>query len=261
MSTTPDAQTREALTREAGSREPQTREGQTREAQAREGQTREAQNPPGKRPYQQRLRAESVAQTRQRIVDAARTALTTPPLRTFNMSEVAERAGVVRSTIYAVFGSRRGLLQAVMDDVAERGGWERMREAYRNPDALAAVLASIEAGTRMAATEHPVITAITTLAAVDPDAAAVAAEERERRTRGLDNMLERLKEQGYLRPDLAHDEALDILYILSSFLTFDQLYTERGLSHAAAVDRLVRLFTSTLCRADAGAPSPEKAKP
>jgi AcrR family transcriptional regulator len=209
----------------------------------------------GKRPYRQRLRAESVAQTRQRIVDAARASLTTPPLRTFNLSEVAERAGVVRSTIYAVFGSRVGLLRAVMDDVAERGGWERMRQAYRQPDALTAILDSIEAGTRMAATEHPVITAITALAAVDPDAAVVAAEERERRTRGLDTMLKRLEDQGYLRTDLDRDEALDILYILSSFRTFDQLYTERGLDHPAAVDRLVRLVTSTLCRPEALPPS------
>jgi AcrR family transcriptional regulator len=201
-----------------------------------------------KRTYRQRLRADSTAHTRQRILDASRTLLTTPSLRTFTLSEVAEQAGVVRSTIYGVFGSRRGLLRAVMDDVAARGGWERMREAYRLPDALAAVLGNIEAGTRMAATEHPVIAAIYALAAVDPDAAAVAAETDEARVRGLDVMVRRLADQGYLRSDLEHDQALDILYVLSNFKTFDQLFTERRLEHAAAVELLVRLVTSTLCR-------------
>jgi AcrR family transcriptional regulator len=212
---------------------------------------------PTKRPYRQRLRAESVAQTRQRIIDAARTALITPPPRTFNLSEVADRAGVVRSTIYTVFGSRRGLLQAVLEDVAARGGWERMRAAYRNPDALAALLGNIDAGTRMASDEHPVITAVFALAAVDADAAAVAAEEGEKRRRGLGDMLRRMREQGYLRPDLDDDEALDIAYLLASFRTFDQLYTERGLDQPTAAQRLTRLATSTLCRPEALPPSGE----
>jgi AcrR family transcriptional regulator len=179
---------------------------------------------PERRPYRQKLRAESVAQTRQRILDAARTALTTPPPRTFNLSEVAERAGVVRSTIYTVFGSRLGLLQAVLDDVAARGGWERMRQAYRDPD---------------------------TLAAVDADAAGVADEEAEKRRRGLDDILRRMREQGYLRPDLDPDEALDIAYLLSSFRTFDQLYTERGLDQPTAAARLQRLALATLCKPEA----------
>lgn len=209
-----------------------------------------------RRPYRQKLRAESVAQTRQRILDAARTTLTTPPPRTFNLSEVAERAGVVRSTIYTVFGSRRGLLEAVLDDVAARGGWERMRQAYRDPDALAALLESIDAGTSMAANEHPVITAIFALAPVDSDAAAVAAEEGEKRRRGLSDILRRMGEQGYLRPDLHSDEALDIAYLLSSFRTFDQLYTERGLDQSTAAARLKRLALATLCRPDAPGVAP-----
>jgi hypothetical protein len=41
---------------------------------------------------------------------------------------------------------------------------------------LTAVVASIDAGTRMLATEHPVISAVFAAAMVDPDAAVVAAE-------------------------------------------------------------------------------------
>jgi hypothetical protein len=49
-------------------------------------------------------------------------------------------------------------------------------DILRNPDALTAVVASIDAGTRRQATEHPVISAVFALAMVDPDAAVVAAE-------------------------------------------------------------------------------------
>jgi AcrR family transcriptional regulator len=201
-----------------------------------------------KRPYRQRLRAESSAMTRQRIIDAARQVLTTQPLRSFNLSEVAELARVVRSTIYTVFGSREGLLRAVAQDMTERGGWERMREAFRDPDAWAAIRRNLEEGTRMVASEHPVILAISVLAMVDPDAAAVAAEMDEVRLRGLRSLARRLGEQGYLRPELDHEQAVEILWVLTSWNSFDQLYSGRGLDQPAAAQRLVTMARLTLCR-------------
>ena len=201
-----------------------------------------------KRPYRQRLRAESSAMTRQRIIDAARQVLTAQPPRSFNLSEVAELARVVRSTIYTVFGSREGLLRAVAQDMNERGGWDRMREAIRDPDAWAAVRRNLEEGTRMVATEHPVALAISVLAAVDPDAAVVAAEQDELRLRGLERLARRLGEQGYLRPELDHEQAVEILWVLSSWNTFDQLYSGRGLDQPAAAERLVTMARLTLCR-------------
>ena len=119
-----------------------------------------------------------------------------PAAHGFNLSEVAELARVVRSTIYTVFGSREGLLRAVVQDMSERGGWQRMREAFRDPDAWQAVRRNIEEGTRMAASEHSVVLAITVLAAVDPDAAVVAAEMDDVRLRGLRSLAGRLGEQG-----------------------------------------------------------------
>ena len=201
-----------------------------------------------KRPYRQRLRAESSAMTRQRIIDAARQVLTAQPLRSFNLSEVAELARVVRSTIYTVFGSREGLLRAVAQDMTERGGWDRMREAFRDPDAWSAVRRNLEEGTRLVASEHPVALAISTLAAVDPDAAVVAAELDELRLRGLDSLARRLGEQGYLRPELDHQQAVEILWVLTSWNTFDQLYSGRGLDQPAAAERLVTMARLTLCR-------------
>ena len=200
-----------------------------------------------KRPYRQRLRAESSALTRQRIIESARQVLTTQPFHGFNISEVAELARVVRSTIYTVFGSREGLLRAVAQDMTERGGWERMREAFRDPDAWQAIRRNLEEGTRMIASEHPVALAITVLAAVDPDAAVVAAEMDELRLRGVRSLATRLGEQGYLRPELSQQEAVDILWVLTSWNTFNQLYGGRELDQPVVADRLVTMARLTLC--------------
>jgi AcrR family transcriptional regulator len=210
-----------------------------------------------KRSYHQRLRAESSAQTRQRILEAAREALGAQPRRGFNISEIAEQARVVRSTIYTVFGSREGLLRAVAQDMAERGGWQRMREAFRHPDALVAITRNIEEGTSMAASEHAVALGISSLATVDPDAAAVAAEMDEARLRGLHSLAGRLDEQGYLRPGIDHEQAVDILFVLTSWNTFDQLHTGRGLDQPAIAQRLTTMFRRTLCRPESLAAADE----
>ncbi len=201
-----------------------------------------------KRPYRQRLRAESSASTRRRIIEAARQVLTSRPFRGFNISEVADLARVVRSTIYTVFGSREGLLRAVAQDMTERGGWQRMREAFRDPDAWRAISRNIEEGTTMIASEHSVALAITVLAAVDPDAAVVAAEMDELRLRGLRSLAERLEQQGYLRPELSQQVAVNILWVLTSWNTFDQLYGGRHLNEAEVADHLVTMARLTLCR-------------
>ena len=66
------------------------------------------------RRYLQRTRAESVAETRTRIVAAARRVLAAggDP----SAEAVARRAGVSKQTVYTHFGSNSGLLFAVLDD-------------------------------------------------------------------------------------------------------------------------------------------------
>ncbi len=54
-------------------------------------------------------------------------------------------------------------------------------------------------------------------------------------------MAQRLKDQGYLRPGIGVTEASDVLWVLTSFDTFDQLFTGRGLSEATVAKRVVAM--------------------
>jgi AcrR family transcriptional regulator len=72
------------------------------------------------RPYKQKKRAESQAETRQRIVEAAVDLHTTlGPART-TLSMVAENAGVQRHTLYAHFPDERALFAACSALAMER---------------------------------------------------------------------------------------------------------------------------------------------
>jgi hypothetical protein len=48
-----------------------------------------------------------------------------------------------------------------------------------------------------------------------------------------------MKEQGVLREDLSVKDAEHILWMLTSFESFDELYTKRGLSTARTVKLLI----------------------
>jgi hypothetical protein len=68
------------------------------------------------------------------------------------------------------------------------------------------------------------------------------------RAEGLLHLAERLREQGDLRAELTPPEAADLLWVITSFDTFDQLYTGRGLTREQVGDRLVALAEHSLFR-------------
>ena len=199
-----------------------------------------------KRQYVQRRRAESAQQTRERVLEAARESLRRGPLGAVRVDEVARAAGVARSTVYVLFGSRTGLFDALGVDLLERAGFERIRTAFRLPDAREALRESLRAGQQVYATEPQLTRSIVILASIDPDAVAAVHRFDHGRWPGMRNLSGRLDDQGYLRPDVTRTEAAQTLWLLTSFETFDQLYTERGLSAEAAAQRLVEIAERTL---------------
>ena len=89
------------------------------------------------RPYRSSRRAFTAERTRARLLKAASAMLAARD--SISLDAVAKRAGVTRLTVYNQFGSRRALLEAVFDDMAERGGLHRIREAMTSPDPQAAL--------------------------------------------------------------------------------------------------------------------------
>jgi hypothetical protein len=83
--------------------------------------------------------------------------------------------------------------------------------------------------------------------ASDSVGGAVADVEHER-AGGLAHLARRLAEDGVLREDVTVDEALDVLWVLASFESFDLLFTGRGLPLDRAVELLVTTAERTLLR-------------
>ena len=202
-----------------------------------------------KRQYVQRRRAESSQQTRERILDATRSSLRSGPLGAVKIDDIAREAEVARSTVYVLFGSRAELFDALAVDLLERGGFEQLVATFRLPDARTALFESLRAGIRLYTADPVVTRSIFTLAATDPDAAAAVRRFEHGRWPGMRNLGGRLAAQGHLRLDLSRDEAAQIMWILTSFATFDQLFRERGLTAGTVADRLTAIAERTLLSA------------
>ncbi len=201
------------------------------------------------RKYEQRVRAASADETRQRILDAMYARLRAEPATTVSVDQVAKDAGVARSTVYLVFESRAGLFDALAAYVLQRSGFADINDAVRHPDAREHLHGALRAGARMYAADLEVMRALLSTAQSDPEAVAGAVHRLEEgRMAGMRYLARRLDEQGHLRPDVSQREATDILWVLTSLDTFDLLHTGRGLSPTKAADRLIQLADRTLLR-------------
>ena len=182
------------------------------------------------RRYDQRLRAQSAEETRRRVLDAVYEELREAPARPVSIDRVARAAGVARSTVYVIYGSRAGLFDALAADLLERGGFDRVLEAVADPDPRVTVRDGIAGGVHTFAAHRDVFRALFSMAALDPDAVGGAMHRgEERRARGMARLAKRLARQGALRAGLTAKQAADRLWVLTSFDAFDLLSSGRGL--------------------------------
>src|SRR5215468_7718161 len=89
------------------------------------------------RPYNSEKREAGNEETRLRIVEAARQLLADEANPAdLSMEAIARKANLSRLTIYYQFGSRPGLLEALYDHMAKRGGMFEMRAVFRESDPM-----------------------------------------------------------------------------------------------------------------------------
>ena len=202
----------------------------------------------GTRRYEQKVRATAAEETRRRILDAMRDRLRAAPSEPVSVEKVAQDAGVARSTIYLIFGSRAGLFEALGHHLLERAGFHRIVAAIQAPDPRDALRDSLRASVEVYADERDVARALSSMAQLNPEAVGGAFDVVDHgRAEGLLHLATRLRDHGDLLPQLSPEQAADYLWVITSFDTFDQLYTARGLSRAEVADRLVGLAERAVC--------------
>ncbi len=205
------------------------------------------------RTYRQTRRAEAAEQTRQRVIEAVQSHLRARPAEKLSLDAVARDAAVARSTIYEIFGSRAGLFQAAAQEAYDRTGYAKLVAAGRHDDALEQLRGGLRAATRMHAGERDIFRALYSMYALDPEAVGgVIAGIDEERGAGMSRIARRLDEQGYLAAGMTRSKAAHLLWVITSFESFDALYTGRALSTARCVELLVEMAERAVIKPASG---------
>lgn len=181
------------------------------------------------RPYRLGQREAAATQTRARILEAARSLLASESgPGSFSIDAVASAAGVVRMTVYYQFKSKQGLLEALFDDLARRGGLEAIPTAFVKDDPLEAVDSLIAIFCRFYHSERVALRRLRAAALLDPELEASLRARDGMRRRALQTLIGRLREvQGEHESEDSRADSIDLVQALTSFETFETLAATR----------------------------------
>lgn len=171
-----------------------------------------------KRAYVSPVREAATAAKRARMLSAAIGYLREEKsIAGFSLEAVAKAAGVTRLTIYNQFGSRRGLLEAVFDEIANAGDLPRLRSAVAmaDPEAgldeIVAIFCSFWSG-------DPAIGRLHDAMALDPELAQGLLDRNDRRRPLVVRLVARLADDDV--SSQARGEATDMIFALTSLAMF-----------------------------------------
>lgn len=213
---------------------------------------------PRRRGYRSVLREQRAADTRQRIVAAAGELFAERGFAATTVPAIAERAGVSQPTVYAVFGSKCGIIAALMrllEDEADAAGWRRRLEA--EPDAVRRLTLFACWSRQLYGTGRALITAMQH-ARGEPGIVELHAQGDRNRRDALAGVVGALDQAGLLRPGLDAAEALDRAWMLTGFELYLRATDGCGWTDEAYERWLAGLLYEQLCRTDAGAASTEQ---
>jgi AcrR family transcriptional regulator len=186
-----------------------------------------------KRHYVSSVRAAAAAEKRDRVIRAATRLLReNTSIATFSLDAVAKAAGVTRLTLYNQFGSRRGLLETVFDEIARQGGLSRIEEAMAMPDPRMGIDRLIEIFCHFWSWDSA-IGRLQEAMSVDPELALALIERNERRRKTLEVLVTRIN--GRKASSHARRDAVDMIFALTSYAMFANLCSNRPVDEACGL--------------------------
>jgi AcrR family transcriptional regulator len=169
--------------------------------------------------------------TRLRILDAANRMLLERGYHGVGLEAVARSAGVTRQTVYDQFGSKSGLLGAMIARSEELAGLPLvLQKVVAQVDGLAMLRAMLDAVVAVEPLVYPYSRVVYAARLDDPDAAQMWQARMTSRRAGMGMVFARLAADGRLRQGIGVEEAAEIAWALSSPHQYEFLVIDRGWS-------------------------------
>jgi len=161
------------------------------------------------------------------------------------LEEVGADVGVSRQAVYLHFGSRGGMLLALVDYIDRKLGlMERIEAALRPPDPVEQLESVLGLTATYQPEIHGVAMALVRLADTDEDVRRALEDRMELRRKGLESIVRRIAKDGRLVEGWSVGEVVDALWEGGAPSSYQHLVVERGWSPERHRDLLIRLARS-----------------
>jgi AcrR family transcriptional regulator len=188
-----------------------------------------------KRPYDNSARLEQSNETRQAVLDAAKSQILERGYRATTVADIARDADVHVDTVYTLVGRKPVLLRELIEH-AISGTNEAVPAEHR--DYVAAIRAEPDPRRKLAiyarATREiqsrlaPLLLALRDASTTEPEAREVWEEISERRAMNMRELANDLNSVGGIRDGLSLAEAADTIWVTNSAEVYVLLTAERG---------------------------------
>ena len=198
-------------------------------------------------------RARKALATRHRVLDAAETLFVRDGYAATTIAAIAEEADVAVQTVYAVFGTKRAILNELLairvagdDDAIPLQSREQWQAIEREPDprrqlALLAALAT-QIGNRIGGLYQVLAGA----AGSDPEMAELYRKQQQARYKDQQRLARSLARKGALKEGLPEATATDIMWAIANPNTHYALISERRWTPGQYEQWLAHLLTCAL---------------
>ena len=202
-----------------------------------------------KREYDSSRRRRQAAQTRADILAAARRLFAERGYAATTIEAIAAEAEVSEATVYAGFGSKRGILLAFQQLMEENVDLdERRREFHAAAGHPAEQIAiAVRISLSFPARHGDILAVLLSARGMDPDIDEFLHHGLVQEHRGAWTMVaSALASQGALRPGLTEQEAGDLAAALTRIEIYRILSSELGWSHDRITEELTTVVRSAL---------------
>jgi AcrR family transcriptional regulator len=190
--------------------------------------------------------------TRRRLLDATRELLESPGATRTGLERIASQAGHSRQAIYRHFGSRAGLLRAVLADIDERGGAEASVKEVLDAGEATAVLDALTAWWASYVAGFAGVARSVYAGRASDSALAAAWNDRMDALLGVCRLVvDQVAAEERLRAGLERSVATEMLWGILSIPLWDQLIVDRGWSKTEYRERIGSIARAALLSAEA----------
>jgi AcrR family transcriptional regulator len=199
------------------------------------------------------VRQRQAGDTRRRIVEATRRLLESDGYAGMTIEAIAQQAEVSAQSVYAIFKSKTGILIELLDQSMFGTDYEEVVQrtlSASDPENRLRLAAGVAKQIRSA--QSAMFDLLRGAGVVAPELAKLQQQRERLRYKKEEGMISFLRDSGSLRPDIDHQTARDVFWMLTGGDVYRMLVHERGWSPQQYQDWLADSLVHSLLKAKKG---------